>query len=388
MTPTSDVLIIGGGVIGLAIARALARDGLRVVVFERNARPGGEASWAAAGMLAPQAEADAPGPLFDLCLRSRALYPDFIAALWEETRIDAELCPAGTLLLAEEESEVAALQAKLAWQTAAGCHAEWLSPDDVQTLEPLLKSSVGALYLPDDWQVENRRLTQALIAAATAAQVRIVCHCEAVTLLVERGRVAGVEVREERWAAPVVVNAAGSWAARMTPALLRLPGRVVRPIRGQMLALQMPLLTKLRHVVRTPRVYLVPRRDGRLVVGATVEDVGYEKQVTAGGVLGLLAGVTAAAPSLAQAALLETWAGLRPLAADDLPLIGETDVEGLFCAVGHYRNGILLTPVTAEIVRCLVRGWPPPCDIAPFSPKRFSQPDMLSSAAGSSTDPH
>ncbi|MCS7081092.1 MAG: glycine oxidase ThiO [Chloracidobacterium sp.] len=379
MTPTSDVLIIGGGVIGLAIARALARDGLRVTVFERNAQPGGEASWAAAGMLAPQAEADAPGPLFDLCLRSRALYPAFVAALWEETRIDAELCPAGTLLLAEEEHEVAALQAKLAWQTAAGCHAEWLSPEDVQALEPLLKS-VGALYLPDDWQVENRRLTQALIASATAAQVRIVCQCEGIALLVEHGRVAGVEMRDERWSAPVVVNAAGSWAARMSPALLRLPARVVRPIRGQMLALQMPLLTRLRHVVRTPRVYLVPRRDGRLIVGATVEDVGYEKQVTAGGVLALLAGATAAAPSLAQAALVETWAGLRPLAADDLPLIGGTDIEGLLCATGHYRNGILLTPITAEIVRCLVRGLPPPCDIAPFSPKRFYAPDVLCSS--------
>ncbi|OYT71127.1 MAG: glycine oxidase ThiO [Chloracidobacterium sp. CP2_5A] len=380
MTPTSDVIIIGGGVIGLAIARALARDGLRVTVFERNAQPGGEASWAAAGMLAPQAEADAPGPLFDLCLRSRALYADFVAALWAETGIDAELCPAGTLLLAEEENEVAALQAKLAWQTAAGCHAEWMSPDEVQALEPLLKSA-GALYLPDDWQVENRRLTQALVAATMAAQARFVCHCEGLELLVERGRVAGVEMRGERWAAPAVVNAAGSWAARMSPALLRLPARAVRPIRGQMLALRMPLLTRLRHVIRTPRAYLVPRRDGRLIVGATVEDVGYEKQVTAGGVFSLLAGALAVAPALAQAALVETWAGLRPLATDNLPIIGETDIEGLYCATGHYRNGILLTPITAEIARCLVRQLPPPCDIASFSPRRLYEADVLCSEA-------
>lgn len=380
MTQTSDVIVIGGGVIGLAIARALARDGLRVTVFERNARPGGEASWAAAGMLAPQAEAEAPGPLFDLCLKSRALYPDFAAALWEETRIDIELCPAGTLLVAAQPDDVESLHAKLAWQTAAGCHAEWLSAADVQNLEPVVKSH-GALYLPDDWQVENRRLTQALIAAVAAAQVMIHCHSDGVTLCIEKGRVVGVELRDERWSAPVVINAAGSWAAQMSATLLGLPARVIRPIRGQMLALQMPVALRLRHVIRTPQVYLVPRRDQRLIVGATVEDVGYEKAVTAGGLFSLLSGVLMTAPPLAAASLVETWAGLRPLATDHLPLIGETPLPGLWCATGHYRNGILLTPITAEIIRCLVQQLPPPCEVAPFSPQRFSPSAMVSSAA-------
>jgi glycine oxidase ThiO len=370
MAQTSDAIVMGGGIIGLAMARALAKDGLRVTVFERNAQPGGEASWAAAGMLAPQAEADAPGPLFDLCLKSRSLYTSFAAALWEETRIDIELCPAGTLLLAVQPDEVEALQAKLAWQTAAGCHAEWLPPSDVQILEPMVRS-YGALYLPDDWQVENRRLTQALIAAVAAAQVPIHCHSEGLTLLVEKERIVGVEVRDERWSAPVVINAAGSWAAQMSSALLGLPARVIRPIRGQMVALQMPVSLRLRHVVRTSQVYLVPRRDQRLIIGATVEDVGYEKTVTAGGVCSLLSGALATAPPLAAASLIETWAGLRPLAVDHLPIIGETSLTGLWCATGHYRNGVLLTPITAEIIRCLVQRLPPPCEVAPFSPKRF-----------------
>ncbi len=378
MTRTSDAIVIGGGIIGLAIARALARDGLRVTVFERNARPGGEASWAAAGMLAPQAEADAPGPLFDLCLKSRSLYTNFAAALWEETRIDIELCPAGTLLVASQPEDVAALHAKLDWQTAAGCHAEWLSPSDVQNLEPLVRS-YGALYLPDDWQVENRRLTQALIAAVAAAQVDIHCHSDGLMLRIEKGHVVGVEVRGEHWSAPVVINAAGSWAAQMSATLLGVPARVVRPIRGQMVALQMPVALRLRHVIRTSQVYLVPRRDQRLIIGATVEDVGYEKAVTAGGVCALLSGALATAPPLAAASLIETWAGLRPLAMDHLPIIGETPLAGLWCATGHYRNGVLLTPITAEIIRCLVQQLPPPCEVAPFSPRRFSPSPVVCS---------
>ncbi|MGQ9897733.1 MAG: glycine oxidase ThiO [Acidobacteriota bacterium] len=378
MTQTSDVIVIGGGVIGLSIARALAKDGLRVTVFERNSRPGGEASWAAAGMLAPQAEAEGPGPLFDLCLRSRALYTDFAAALWEETRIDIELCLAGTLVVATQPEDVEPLQSRLAWQTATGCHAEWLSPSDVQNLEPLVKSC-GALYLPDDWQVESRRLTQSLIAAVAAARVAIHCHSEGLTLRLEKERVVGVEVREERWSAPVVINAAGSWATQMSAKLLGLPAQVVRPIRGQMIALQMPVSRRLRHVIRTPQVYLVPRRDQRLIIGATVEDVGYEKAVTAGGVCSLLSGALATAPPLAAASLIETWAGLRPLTIDHLPLIGETSLAGLWCATGHYRNGILLTPITAEIIRCIVQQLPPPCDVDPFSPKRFSSSAMVCS---------
>jgi glycine oxidase len=158
---------------------------------------------------------------------------------------------------------------------------------------------------------------------------------------------------------------------------------VIRPIRGQMVALQMPVSLRLRHVVRTSQVYLVPRRDQRLIIGATVEDVGYEKTVTAGGVCSLLSGALATAPPLAAASLIETWAGLRPLAVDHLPIIGETSLTGLWCATGHYRNGVLLTPITAEIIRCLVQRLPPPCEVAPFSPKRFSPPAAVLSSTTS-----
>lgn len=371
---TTDAIVIGGGVIGLAIARALRRDGLRVTLFERNTQPGGEASWAAAGMLAPQAEADAPGVLFDLCAASRAMYRAFGEELRTETGIDIELRAEGSLLLAFTEEEVAHLERKRAWQTGSGLRAEVLNPKEAREKEPHLSGSIrAALHLPDDWQVDNRRLTQALVAAAFRAGVEIHCDAGEIRVVIEKGRIQGVSALGKTWRAPVVVNAAGSWAARMPPEILRLPPASVRPIRGQMLSLQLQPPDLLRHVVRTERAYLVPRRDGRLIVGATVEDVGFTKQVTAGGVAKLLAGTIEAVPVLADMPLGDTWTGLRPLAEDDLPILGETDVNGLFCATGHYRNGILLTPVTAELVRCLVADRTPPLDPTPFSPLRFSK---------------
>jgi glycine oxidase len=369
---TADIIIIGGGVIGLAIARTLRRDGLRVALFEKNSQLGGEASWAAAGMLAPQSEAAAPGPLLDLCLVSRALYPTFAAELRAETGIDIELRTDGTLLPAFSERE-AQRQADIAdWQRAAGLEATNLSASEAFALEPSLSPNVhSALFFPNDWQTDNRRLTHALIASVHAAGVEIRCGADDITLHSEGNRIQGAHVSGERWSAPIVVNAAGSWAARLPPEALRLPTTSVRPIRGQMLAAAMEPPNLLRHVIRTERAYLVPRFDGRLVVGATVEDVGYAKRVTAGGVARLLDGAIATVPALAEAALLETWAGLRPLAEDDLPILGATELDGLLCATGHYRNGILLTPVTAEIIRRLALGEPPPLDVTPFSPVRF-----------------
>lgn len=378
---TTDCIVIGGGVIGLAIARALRRDGLRVTLFERNTQPGGEASWAAAGMLAPQAEADRPGVLFDLCTASRALYPAFGEELRAETGIDIELRTEGTLVLAFNEEEVADLARRQTWQASAGLRAEMLTPTQAREMEPHLSGAIhAALYLPDDWQVDNRRLTQALVAATFRAGVEIHCDAGDIQPLIERNRVRGVAALGKTWTAPLVVNAAGSWAARMSPELLRLPPASVRPIRGQMLSLHLQPPDVLRHVVRTERAYLVPRRDGRLIVGATVEDVGFSKQITAGGVAKLLAGTIEAVPVLADMPLGDLWTGLRPLAEDDLPILGETDVKGLFCATGHYRNGILLTPVTAELVRCLVSDRTPPLDPTPFSPLRFSKgPDQAHS---------
>ncbi|MBX7218777.1 MAG: glycine oxidase ThiO [Blastocatellia bacterium] len=369
---TTDVIIIGGGVIGLAIARKLAQANQKVALFERNAQPGGEASWAAAGMLAPQAEAAGPGVMLDLCLASRALYRNFASSLQQETGIDVELRTEGTLLPTFAENPEP-LRKFADWQQKAGLRAEFIAAEETRRREPHLSERItGAVWLPDDWQVDNRRLTRALIAAVYAAGVEIHCNAANLKVCIERDRVTGVEVGLERWSAPVVVNAAGSWAAQMPRELLRLPQASVRPIRGQMLALDMQPPTLLRHVIRTEQAYLVPRRDGRLVIGATVEDGGYEKTVTAGGVAALLNGAIEVVPRLAQMPLLETWAGLRPLAEDQLPILGETDLKGLFCATGHYRNGILLTPITAEIIASLIVGEDPAVPVASFSPRRFS----------------
>lgn len=369
---TTDVIVIGGGVIGLAIGRALRQAGLQVTLFERNDQPGGEASWAAAGMLAPQSEATGPGAMLDLCLASRALYPKLAECLRDETGIDIELRQEGTLLPSFSADQHTQLQAFVNWQQSAGLRASLISTAEAFEREPHLSPKlVEAVWLPDDWQVDNRRLTRALITAAYLAGVDIRCNAGSVQLLVENNRVKGVEVGLDRWSAPVVINAAGSWAAQMPAELLRLPRASVRPIRGQMLALEMQPPTLLRHVIRSEAAYLVPRRDGRLVVGATVEDTGFAKHVTASGVMALLKGVIETVPVLADCALIETWAGLRPLAEDQLPILGATDVSGLLCATGHYRNGILLTPITAAVMTALVTGTVPAIELEPFSPQRF-----------------
>jgi glycine oxidase len=368
---TAEVAIIGGGVIGLAIARALALRGVRdVLLIERNTL-GGESSSAAAGMLAPQAEANRAHEFFYLTCRSRDLYPEFASALLDETGIDIELETTGTLYLAFTAADAEELERRYAWQTKAKLPIEKLSIDAVRELEPALSEDVrGALKFPLDTQVENRRLISALASANEKLGVRLETGTEVTSLKIERDRIRGIETSRGFIAADSVVIAGGAWSSLLA-ADKALPNPRIKPVRGQMLCLEAnPQIA--RHVIYSPRGYLVPRRDGRLLAGSTTEQAGFEKRVTAAGIHSILSAALEISPRIAALPLTDSWAGLRPRAADTLPVLGPcAEIAGLFYATGHYRNGILLAPVTGELIAAAIVDKIFPAALSIFSPDRF-----------------
>lgn len=369
---TAEVIIIGGGVIGLACARALALRGVRdVLLLERNSL-GAESSSAAAGMLAPQAEANRAHEFFYLTCQSRDLYPAFAAALLEETGIDIELETTGTLYLAFTEDDERELERRYQWQQQAGLPLKKLSAAAARDLEPAICEDVrAALKFPLDTQVENRRLISALAAANKRLGVRMETGTAVTSLKIERGRVAGIETSRGFIAAEQVVIAGGAWSSLLGASETALPRLGIKPVRGQMLCFEAnPPVT--RHVVYSPRGYIVPRRDGRLLAGSTTEQAGFEKRVTAAGIHSIISAALEISPRIASLPLIDSWAGLRPRAADTLPVLGPcAEIAGVFYATGHYRNGILLAPVTGELIAgAVVDGvFPPSLNI--FSPDRF-----------------
>lgn len=371
-TNNAEVVIIGGGVIGLAVARSLALRGARdVLLIERN-RLGAESSSAAAGMLAPQAEANRAHEFFYLTCQSRDLYPAFAAALLDETGIDIELETTGTLYLAFNEDDESELERRYLWQKQAGLPLEKLSAGAVRQLEPSISEDVrGALKFPLDTQVENRRLISALAAANERLGVRMEIGTAVTSLRIERGRVTGIETSRGFVAAEHTVIAGGAWSSLLGASNNSLPDLRIKPVRGQMLCFEAnPQVA--RHVIYSPRGYVVPRRDGRLLAGSTTEHAGFEKRVTAAGVQSILSAALEIAPRIAALPMTDSWAGLRPRAADTLPVLGPcAEIAGVFYATGHYRNGILLAPVTGELIaRAIVDGVFPP-SLSIFSPDRF-----------------
>jgi len=344
-----NVLIIGGGVIGLAAARKLRLAGAgRITVLEKG-RAGREASWAAAGMLAPDAETETVDAMYRLCRRSNELYSDFAERLADETGIDIELDRTGTICAAFSETEAKHLNNRLASQLAAGIRTESLSSADVARLEPRLSRDVSAAVLfPDNGQVENRKLVSALLEFARRNSVEVLEDSPADELLIRNGRAVGVSVKGESLEADAVVVAAGAWASKLlVKADVRCPQ--VTPVKGQIIAYEH--FSAMRHVVYGAGGYLVPRRDCRLLVGATVEDAGFNTDVTADGVLSLRRSAERLLPELASREPDDKWAGLRPYAGGGQPVIGAVPgVSGLFVATGHFRNGILLAPVTADLI--------------------------------------
>jgi glycine oxidase len=401
----ADVAVVGGGVAGLASAREMARRGLSVVVVEAASDCGAEASGAAAGMLAPQSEADARDDFFQLLCASREMYPAFAEALFEECGVDIELERTGTLYLAFNEEDEREIGRRFEWQAGAGLEVERLSAAEARRLEPRVSARVrAALRFPRDWQVESRGLVRALAAAAEHYGARVLTKTKVEGVRVVAGRAVGLKTTQGDLSAGAVLLAAGARTSQVSLVVsVRedssgredsrassewTPHPRIEPVRGQMLCLRRPGASGpsssdspsssapfVRHVVYSPRGYLVPRRDGRLLAGSTSESAGYVCVVTAGGVNRITSNALEIAPEAASLQVVDAWAGLRPRAADGLPVVGESaEVERLFYATGHYRNGILLAPATGEIIADLLTTGTTkllPRGLETFSPSRF-----------------
>jgi glycine oxidase len=298
-------------------------------------------------MLSPHIDVEKADDFFRLCKESLNLFPPLADALLDETGVDIELDQTGTIAVALTDTDADAFQSRLRRQTAAGMDVVPMTRADLAKAEPHLSHSVRlGLYYQEDWQVENRLLLSALLRYAQLHQIRIVENTAVTRVVKSGGRAAGVAAGEQVFDAGVVVLAAGAWSSAIP---LPRPIVEVKPIRGQMIAYSTPR-PAVRHVVYSPRGYLVPRRDGRTLVGATVEDAGFEKTLTADAVSALREGALEIVPGLAKLDVYDSWAGLRPFVSGGLPVVGPIrEFPGLFVATGHYRNGILLAPITAEI---------------------------------------
>jgi glycine oxidase len=374
-SPSPTVAIIGAGVIGLAIAWRLAQRGAKVTVFDKGAAGSG-ASHAAAGMLAAHLEAEPREEnLVALNRASQQLWPAFGKELEAASGLAVDLRTEGTLLLALTGDDQSRLKHVLAFQKSLGLPLEWLTTAEVRRREPHLTPTIsGAIFSPQDHQVDNRAVAAALREAVVKAGVTLRENAPVERIVTSDNRATGVGIAGETLSADTVILAAGAWSRGIAGLpVASLPP--VRPVKGQMLALRMdpqaPLLT---HVVWAPGAYLVPRKDGRLLIGATVEEKGFDPNLTAGGQLALLEATWRALPAVEELPIHEMWVGFRPGSRDDAPIIGESPVPGLVYATGHYRNGILLTPITAEAIAALVMDGKADPRVANFAFQRFAQP--------------
>jgi glycine oxidase len=368
-----DVLIVGGGTIGLGIGFELVRRGTPVTIFERD-KAGRGTSYQAAGMLAPDAEIEfEERTLYDVNRESLRRWPDFVDRVEAAGGRAVDYRDEGTLIVADDRDSAEALERLYTFQQEQGLNVEWLTGEEAREIEPFVAPRLSAaVFAPSDHQVDNRRLVDALRVAfeAEGGTLHEKTPVKAVIPDAEAPavRTAGVE----RVAANRVVVAAGVWS-RELDGLTPEATPPVRPVKGQMIQMRRKRPFDLQHVVRGPEAYLAPKSNGRVVLGATSEEMGFDTTVTAGGLYDLLEGGWEVVPGIRDLPVDETWAGLRPASRDHAPLLGETAAPGIIMATGHYRHGILLTPITAEEIARLIRtgetsGW-----LKPFSPLRFSE---------------
>jgi glycine oxidase len=366
---SADVVVCGAGMVGTAIARELAGRGLRVEVLDRG-RPGSESATAAAGLLSPYSTAGAAGPFTDMCIRALGFFPPLARELADETGVDVGFRRCGTLRLPGAGEELAGL---LQAADALGSPVERV---DAQRADELVGGRLGrpveALFFPTEGVVENPRLVAALRLSAESRGAVFHAGRPALGLVRAGGVCRGVETADERIGARWVVDAAGAWSGFGVP----LP---VRPVRGQVVELELPAPGAIATFVRG-HFYLATRTPGRLLVGSTVEDAGFDKSVTAGGVAELLERALSEMPVLAGARFARAWAGLRPGTPDGAPILGESAVEGLLLATGTFRNGVLLAPLVGRLLAERIAGVTSDFDWAPFRADRFSHHGSFTAA--------
>lgn len=354
---STDVLIIGGGTMGLAIAIELALNGAKPTILTRSLDEA--ALYAAAGMLAPQAEQLAPGPMLELCLASRDLYPEWIHKLEHLSQLETGYWPCGIIAPVYRASE----------SREPALAAQWLTPEQVAIRQPGLAEKVqGAWWYPADGQVDNRALAKVLLAAAIELEIHIKHGTTVTEFLTQDQQITGLATPTGIWSADQYVLANGAWSQSVLP----IP---VTPRKGQMLSLKYSpeKIRPLDHVIFAPEVYLVPRQTERIVIGATSENVGFKSGNTAQGVQHLLNAAIALCPGLAELTLEEVWWGFRPVTPDELPILGRGAWDNLWLATGHYRNGILLAPITAQLISQGILTRSTDLDLTPFSYQRFQE---------------
>ncbi|MGD1021207.1 MAG: glycine oxidase ThiO [Candidatus Sulfotelmatobacter sp.] len=345
-----DVIVIGGGIIGLSLALELRKKGASVLVVERG-EPGREASYAAGGMLADSV-IETPAALQPLASASAGMYPEFVHELEVASGVSADLRDQGAIVFPSPEH--------------AHEHPAFTLPVPLAELEPVLADPSRPAFYLQERSVDPRSLTGAVLAAAKYHGVDFSSGDTVISVNLSDGQASGVITKKTSFLAAKVVNCAGAWSGQIAPH--RFP---TRPVKGQMLCLLSPTRELLKHVIRSPDVYLIPRSDGRIIVGTTVEEAGFDKRTDIATIQRLHRAAVDLVPELRNAKILEDWAGLRPGTPDSLPILGATTTPGNYVATGHFRDGILLAPITAHVMAQVIEGKRPDLDLAPFSPARF-----------------